>query len=275
MQVAQIEKFQETGGLGISLEGTVDIEDVKEVRSHHYIRAILPEGPVGREGTLKAGDEILQVNGRELINMNHVEVVSLLKDLPRYVEMVCARTVRNLSSNNNNSSSNGNTIKTAATSTGHTFFASAKNATHGNMSSNSNYNNQLVSVINEGWNGQNEQTNGIKREATSTSNTATATVSMTHGISSSSSDRLVKAKSDGSLAITGSPIAEANSITGDDATRIRSRSLEPLTGLAMWSSEPITIHLVKGDRGLGFSILDYQVSPLLPPLLLPPPLLVF
>lgn len=35
-------------------------------------------------------------------------------------------------------------------------------------------------------------------------------------------------------------------------------SLEPLTGLAMWSSEPQIIELVKGDRGLGFSILDYQ-----------------
>lgn len=37
------------------------------------------------------------------------------------------------------------------------------------------------------------------------------------------------------------------------------RSLEPLTGLAMWSSEPVNVELVKGERGLGFSILDYQV----------------
>lgn len=29
-------------------------------------------------------------------------------------------------------------------------------------------------------------------------------------------------------------------------------------GLAMWSSEPQIIELVKGERGLGFSILDYQ-----------------
>lgn len=36
------------------------------------------------------------------------------------------------------------------------------------------------------------------------------------------------------------------------------RSLEPLTGLAMWSSESQIIELVKGERGLGFSILDYQ-----------------
>lgn len=27
----------------------------------------------------------------------------------------------------------------------------------------------------------------------------------------------------------------------------------------MWNSEPQMIQLVKGERGLGFSILDYQV----------------
>ena len=48
-------------GLGISLEGTVDVEDGREVRPHHYIRSILPGGPVAREGTLSSGDELLEV----------------------------------------------------------------------------------------------------------------------------------------------------------------------------------------------------------------------
>lgn len=65
------------------------------------------------------------------------------------------------------------------------------------------------------------------------------------------SDRLVKAKSDGSLATTGVP-------ADDGFSKMKSRSLEPLTGLAMWSSEPQIIELIKGERGLGFSILDYQ-----------------
>lgn len=65
------------------------------------------------------------------------------------------------------------------------------------------------------------------------------------------SDRLVKAKSDGSLATTGVP-------ADDNFSKMKSRSLEPLTGLAMWSSEPQIIELIKGERGLGFSILDYQ-----------------
>lgn len=63
-------------------------------------------------------------------------------------------------------------------------------------------------------------------------------------------ERLIKAKSDGSLASTDK--------TEVSLSKVKSRSLEPLTGLAMWSSQPHIIELFKGDRGLGFSILDYQ-----------------
>lgn len=68
--------------------------------------------------------------------------------------------------------------------------------------------------------------------------------------------RLVKAKSDGSLAST----TTTATATDASSSKMKSRSLEPLTGLAMWSSEPQIIELVKGERGLGFSILDYQVK---------------
>ena len=54
-------KFKEGSGLGISLEGTVDVEDGVEVHPHHYIRSILPDGPVDVTGRLQAGDELLQV----------------------------------------------------------------------------------------------------------------------------------------------------------------------------------------------------------------------
>jgi uncharacterized OB-fold protein len=49
--VAVVDKFDSSSGLGISLEGTVDVEGGMEVRPHHYIRSILPDGPVGLEGT--------------------------------------------------------------------------------------------------------------------------------------------------------------------------------------------------------------------------------
>ncbi|KAH8035620.1 hypothetical protein HPB51_007855 [Rhipicephalus microplus] len=70
---------------------------------------------------------------------------------------------------------------------------------------------------------------------------------------------LVKAKSDGSLAQSD---WEEGLPGGGPLVKLRSRSLEPLTGLAMWSSEPHVVELLKGDRGLGFSILDYQARPL-------------
>lgn len=50
-------------------------------------------------------------------------------------------------------------------------------------------------------------------------------------------ERLVKAKSDGSLAIVNSSL---------ELLKIKSRSLEPISGLAMWSSEPVCIELEKG-----------------------------
>lgn len=116
--VAQIRKYAASSGLGISLEGTVDVEGGREVRPHHYIRSILPEGPVGQNALLRSGDELLgklmmkrevlkvlkkknlinflifptEVNGQRLLGMNHLEVVSILKELPQDVRIVCARS---------------------------------------------------------------------------------------------------------------------------------------------------------------------------------------
>ncbi|NXN78201.1 MPDZ protein, partial [Bombycilla garrulus] len=82
--VAEVNKFSESSGLGISLEATV---------GHHFIRSILPEGPVGRSGKLFSGDELLEVNEISLLGENHKDVVSILKELPIKVTMVCCRPV--------------------------------------------------------------------------------------------------------------------------------------------------------------------------------------
>uniref|UniRef100_A0A8C7I1K5 Multiple PDZ domain crumbs cell polarity complex component n=1 Tax=Oncorhynchus kisutch TaxID=8019 RepID=A0A8C7I1K5_ONCKI len=90
--IAQVEKFSESSGLGISLEAN---------NGHHYIRSVLPEGPVGRCGKLISGDELLEVNGISLIGETHKEVVRILKELPVCVYMACFRPVpllQNLSS---------------------------------------------------------------------------------------------------------------------------------------------------------------------------------
>jgi len=171
-------KFKEGSGLGISLEGTVDVEDGVEVHPHHYIRSILPDGPVDVTGRLQAGDELLQVNDAVLYGHNHVEVVAVLRDSPRHVRIVCARprdTVDNLR--------------------------------------------------------------------------CTAAAPHAAGVPHS----LFKAKSEQVLVPSPAVVASDVGIVG------RSHSLEPLGGLATWGAEVVTVELYKGDRGLGFSILDYQV----------------
>lgn len=167
-------KFKEGGGLGISLEGTVDVEDGVEVHPHHYIRSVLPEGPVGLTGQLQAGDELLQVNDSVLYGHNHVEVVAVLKDLPQHVRIICARPHDIL----------------------HSLLAPPTTVSHS----------------------------------------------------------LFKAKSEQVLGPSRPVVTSDINIVG------RSHSLEPLGGLATWGSDVITVELYKGDRGLGFSILDYQVQ---------------
>ncbi|KAJ8411100.1 hypothetical protein AAFF_G00181350 [Aldrovandia affinis] len=80
--IAQVEKFSECSGLGISLEDRA---------GHHYICSVLPEGPVGRCRKILTGDQLLEVNGISLIGETHKEVVSILKELPVSVYMACCR----------------------------------------------------------------------------------------------------------------------------------------------------------------------------------------
>ncbi|KAK9871938.1 hypothetical protein WA026_015188 [Henosepilachna vigintioctopunctata] len=186
--VANLTKLK---GLGISLEGTVDVENGVELRPHHYIRSILPEGPVGQNGKLCSGDELLEVNGQKLLGIKHVDVVKILKELPNTVRLVCARKNEN------------RLINTAQDIEGF----EARNILGGSLK------NLLP---------QPEQ-------------------------------RLLKALSDTS-------INTSSTLTVSDEpnlTKEKSRSLEG-TNLAMWTDEIEYIELVKIDRGLGFSILDYQ-----------------
>ncbi|KAJ8708209.1 hypothetical protein PYW07_010334 [Mythimna separata] len=75
--------------------------------------------------------------------------------------------------------------------------------------------------------------------------------------------RLIKAKSESSVASLCSATTvmsaphDHDEFCTEDLERVRSRSLEPLSGLAMWSDHVEYIQLLKEDRGLGFSILDY------------------
>ncbi|XP_056617919.1 multiple PDZ domain protein isoform X3 [Triplophysa dalaica] len=80
--VAQVQKFTENSGLGISLDACA---------GSHFVCSVLPEGPIGRSGKICSGDELLEVNGIPLRGETHKEVVEILKELPICVTVVCCR----------------------------------------------------------------------------------------------------------------------------------------------------------------------------------------
>lgn len=178
--IAEINKMT---GLGISIEGTVEVEGGIEKRPHHYIRSILNDGPVAKEGTLRPGDELLQVNEHKLQGLGHTDVVKILKELPNNVKMVCARGSRS------------------------------------------------PSVINTSQNLEAFESRSI--------------VPSGHLILQG----LLKAQSESSLFTS-----STNTITDQQ----RSKSVEQVSGLALWSNDVVFVDIEKTDRGFGFSILDYQ-----------------
>ncbi|CAH2012988.1 unnamed protein product [Acanthoscelides obtectus] len=183
----------ENSGLGISLEGTVDVENGKELRPHHYIRNILPDGPVGKDGTLQSGDELLEVNGVQLMGLNHLDVVSILKQLPNTVCLVCARHATPIQIIDTSQHKEAFQARKILAGSLHTLLASSDSRHH-----------------------------------------------------------LEKAKSQSSLM----------SSNGDENTshelENRSRSLDLIGEAPLWSEESTVVKLEKTDKGLGFSILDYQ-----------------
>ncbi|XP_049286612.1 patj homolog [Anopheles funestus] len=182
--VADIRKL---AGLGISLEGTVEVEGGVEVRPHHYIRSILEDGPVGRDGQLKPGDELLQVNEHRLQGLKHIEVVKILKELPAQVRVICAR---------------GSSPPTVINTSRNAEAFEARSILAGGLQS-------LQSL---------------------------------QGI-------LTKAQSESSL---------YTSSTATLTDQQRSKSVEQVSGLALWTNEVLYCDIEKTERGFGFSILDYQ-----------------
>lgn len=96
--VCQLQRFSETSGLGISLEAR---------SGHHFLCSVLPEGPVGQCGKIHTGDQILEVNGIPLIGETHKEVVSILKQQPVHVCLVCSRVIPPTGAESDNDDENG------------------------------------------------------------------------------------------------------------------------------------------------------------------------
>ncbi|KAM4548350.1 inaD-like protein isoform 2-T4 [Odontesthes bonariensis] len=58
---------------------------------HHYISSVAPGGPVDRHGVLRPEDELLEVNNVQLYGKSRREAVSFLKEVPPPFTLVCCR----------------------------------------------------------------------------------------------------------------------------------------------------------------------------------------
>ncbi|XP_018654828.1 discs lost-related [Schistosoma mansoni] len=79
-------------GLGIGFGDTVGDEEIfGENQHHHYITEINPEGPIGKEGTLSIGDDLLEINNVVIVNKDHLEISSIFPNIPSEGYLICAR----------------------------------------------------------------------------------------------------------------------------------------------------------------------------------------
>ncbi|KAI6193962.1 PDZ domain containing protein [Aphelenchoides besseyi] len=185
----------EDAGLGLSLEGTVDIVNGASLCPHHYIESLRKDGPASKTGLLKAGDELLQVNESILFSESHVTVRQELG------KAATAATER------------GGEVR---------LFLCRK---------------------------AQQAVNLYMPSPQQSLPLAYPLLAAAHD------DRLFKAKSEFTLTTT---VDSEGVFFRSLAKKLRSRSLEQLSGLAIWNCVPIVVCLEKDSRGLGFSIIDYQ-----------------
>ncbi|CAG0884006.1 unnamed protein product [Cyprideis torosa] len=209
--MAQILRLESDSTLGINLQeggwdmdvmtdsDTTDGEGSKSAQNtfpRHFVTYITQDGPVGRDGTVQVGDELLEVDGVVLQGKEPSEVLAIMRCLPRRdtLNMVVARAQQDLMLEEEDG---GYDIMNVASTIGRPRSADEGYEPHQRPSS---------------------------------------------------AGALIKSKSEGSL----------SSSLHDSPSLSKSRSLEPLDAPALWCTETEVIELIKGDGGLGFSILDYQ-----------------
>ena len=57
----------------------------------HRIHSVLPEGPVGKTNRVFPGDYLIEVNGILVLELTHLEVVTLIQSLPEHIRLIVAR----------------------------------------------------------------------------------------------------------------------------------------------------------------------------------------
>ncbi|XP_043858245.1 inaD-like protein isoform X2 [Dromiciops gliroides] len=81
-----IELEKEKNGLGLSLAGNKD-----RSRMSIFIVGIHPDGPAGRDGRMRIGDELLEINNQILYGRSHQNASAIIKTAPTKVKLVFIR----------------------------------------------------------------------------------------------------------------------------------------------------------------------------------------
>ncbi|XP_073400732.1 inaD-like protein isoform X5 [Dendrobates tinctorius] len=84
LHIIELEKDQ--NGLGLSLAGNKD----RSLMSI-FIVAINPDGPAGRDGRIRVGDELLELNNHILFGKSHQNASAVIKSAPTKVKLVLIR----------------------------------------------------------------------------------------------------------------------------------------------------------------------------------------
>jgi hypothetical protein len=304
--VGQIDKTK-SKSLGISLEGTVDIDDNGvETYPHHYIRSIMKDGPVDKaeHEKFKTGDELLEIDFFRLYAINYLELLDILKGLKnKLIIMVCVRKTKKSAHSVLTDTSNSQNTKSPVESTkDETITTNSNRSSRKDENNNKNSNKKAKRAKSEGFLlGQHSPSESNQEDCiTSTEHQIEKTTSTSAlnnnnnskndnkneiGISNQleQSQSIPTAKS--TPVISAEPyqtleiekIEETSiknkakytkSLYKTTSTKliktpqlcVRSRSLE-LDGLSLWNKKVEHISLVKGEKGLGFSLIDYQQDP--------------
>ena len=265
--------------LGISLEGTVDVDDNGlETYPHHYIRSVMTDGPVDRakEAEFKAGDELLEVEFVKLYAINYLELLDILKQLAnKLVVMVCARKVKKLKPERPILISDSLNQEPEAAATGkNARNKMTKRAKSECFLSSSSHSNSTPETPHEDKNIIEKTTStsklapqicaqlneeSIVQQTTKLSTAAKSSPIITESIN----DAANETKADKLLGLNKLQKTASVKLIRTPQLCIRSRSLE-LNGLALWNKSINYINLIKSEKGLGFSLIDYQQDPFNP-----------
>ncbi|CAM4656980.1 unnamed protein product [Leuciscus chuanchicus] len=186
---------------------------------HHYISTVAPEGPVAKHGLLRPEDELLEVNGVQLYGKSRREAVAFLREVPPPFTLVCCRRLAEEGSEYQPESEEWHSSSPSA---------SLQEQIENNLSMLAK-DTSLRNSIREDL--QDRQAFAMEQEV----------------------------EDEGEPTESSGPEREQMDEEKDDEEKEEEEQEEEDEGeMALWSPNVLVLELEKGERGLGFSILDYQ-----------------